>query len=542
MVTPEKFGEVPQVAETYTYFNVAYPFMNEKGVLIGEHTWTGIDDVYNPEGMFVIANLEMLGLQRGSTAREVVQIMGDLAEQYGYGDGGEMLAVTDANEIWIFEIVGPGMLWTPESGTPGAHWAARRLADDEVFVGANRSRLGVIDFNDTENFMWSEGITDLPEQMGWWSEGEDFDFSKIFDRDRTGQFGSSRREWRAFDLLAPSLELPIIDGGSQYDFSIKPDEKVTMDDLFTIYNDHLEGTPYDQTVGVAAGPYGNPNRNSIKSEQIPESAQGYGFERKIAIHTCSYVFIGQARGWLPAEIGTKLWYGADDPSTTCYVPIYAGVTEVPEAWSIGDRRAFDQDSAWWAFNFVNNWAQLRWDAMYEEIHAERAKYMDQFMAEEADIDAEAAKLYEESPEKAAAFLTEYTNNAMNTVYEGWWDFAWKLVGKYYDGLCLEEDGSRTTLGMTNPDFVAASGIGETMIADMEAIYGTTTEEEAPAEEAPAEEAPAATEAPAEEAPAEPAATESTGMSSGAVIGIIVLVVIVIAAVVYFSKKKGSESK
>ena len=542
MVTPEKFGEVPQVAETYTYFNVAYPFMNEKGVLIGEHTWTGIDDVYNPEGMFVIANLEMLGLQRGSTAREVVQIMGDLAEQYGYGDGGEMLAVTDANEIWIFEIVGPGMLWTPESGTPGAHWAARRLADDEVFVGANRSRLGVIDFNDTENFMWSEGITDLPEQMGWWSEGEDFDFSKIFDSDRTGQFGSSRREWRAFDLLAPSLELPVIDGGSQYDFSIKPDEKVTMDDLFTIYNDHLEGTPYDQTVGVAAGPYGNPNRNSIKSEQIPESAQGYGFERKIAIHTCSYVFIGQARGWLPAEIGTKLWYGADDPSTTCYVPIYAGVTEVPEAWSIGDRRAFDQDSAWWAFNFVNNWAQLRWDAMYEEIHAERAKYMDQFMAEEADIDAEAAKLYEESPEKAAAFLTEYTNNAMNTVYEGWWDFAWKLVGKYYDGLCLEEDGSRTTLGMTNPDFVAASGIGETMIADMEAIYGTTTEEEAPAEEAPAEEAPAATEAPAEEAPAEPAATESTGMSSGAVIGIIVLVVIVIAAVVYFSKKKGSESK
>ena len=164
------------------------------------------------------------------------------------------------------------------------------------------------------------------------------------------------------------------------------------------------------------------------------------------------------------------------------------------------------------------------------------------MAEEADIDAEAAKLYEESPEKAAAFLTEYTNNAMNTVYEGWWDFAWRLVGKYYDGLCLEEDGSRTTLGMTNPDFVAASGIGETMIADMEAIYGTTTEEEAPAEEAPAEEAPAATEAPAEEAPAEPAATESTGMSSGAVIGIIVLVVIVIAAVVYFSKKKGSESK
>ena len=543
MVTPEKFGEVPQVAETYTYFNVAYPFMNEKGVLIGEHTWTGIDDVYNPEGMFVIANLEMLGLQRGSTAREVVQIMGDLAEQYGYGDGGEMLAVTDANEIWIFEIVGPGMLWQPESGEPGAHWAARRLADDEVFVGANRSRLGVIDFNDTENFMWSTDLTVLPQQMGWWSEGEDFNFEKIFNPDPYGYpFYQSRREWRAFSLLAPSQEFELKDDTEAYPFSIKPDEKVSIQDVMNIFSDHLEGTEYDLTQGLAAGPFGNPTRWALNTDQKPEGTEAQDWERCIASYRCSYSFVSQSRSWLPDPVGGVLWFGEDSPDTTVYVPIYCGVTEIPEEWSSGERHVFDPDSAFWAFNFVNNWAQLRWDAMYEEIHAERAKYMDQFMAEEADIDAEAAKLYEESPEKAAAFLTEYTNNAMNTVYEGWWDFAWRLVGKYYDGLCLEEDGSRTTLGMTNPDFVAASGIGETMIADMEAIYGTTTEEEAPAEEAPAEEAPAATEAPAEEAPAEPAATESTGMSSGAVIGIIVLVVIVIAAVVYFSKKKGSESK
>ena len=130
---------------------------------------------------------------------------------------------------------------------------------------------------------------------------------------------------------------------------------------------------------------------------------------------------------------------------------------------------------------------------------------------------------------------------MDTVFEGWWDFAWHLVGRYADGYMINEDGSQTTLGYPT-EWLEAVDFGGTSLRDLEKLGKGTAAEEAPAEEAPAEEAPAATEAPAVEAPAEPAATESTGMSSGAVIGIIVLVVIVIAAVVYFSKKKGSESK
>ena len=32
-------GEIPEVANTYRYFNVAYPAMNEKGLAIGETTF-----------------------------------------------------------------------------------------------------------------------------------------------------------------------------------------------------------------------------------------------------------------------------------------------------------------------------------------------------------------------------------------------------------------------------------------------------------------------------------------------------------------------
>ena len=535
-------GEIPQAEKTYTYFHVGYPFMNDQQVMMGEFTWSGRDEVYNGDGMLMIANLEELGLARAATAREAIQIMGAMAEQYGYGDGGETLVVGDENELWVFEVCGPGMLWTADSGAVGAHWVAQRVPDDEVFVGANRARIGVVDFNDTENFMWSTDLTVLPQQMGWWSEGEDFNFEKIFNPDPYGYpFYQSRREWRAFSLLAPSQEFELKDDTEAYPFSIKPDEKVSIQDVMNIYSDHLEGTEYDLTQGLAAGPFGNPTRWALNTDQKPEGTEAQDWERSIVSYRCSYSFVSQSRSWLPDPVGGVLWFGEDSPDTTVYVPIYCGVTEIPEEWSSGERHVFDPDSAFWAFNFVNNWANLRWDAMYEEIRAKKASFEDEFFANQEAIEAEAVKLYEQSPDKAVAYLTEYTGECMDTVFEGWWDFAWHLVGRYADGYMINEDGSQTTLGYPT-EWLEAVDFGGTSLRDLDKLGKGTAAEEAPAEEAPAEEAPAATEAPAAEAPAEPAATESTGMSSGAVIGIIVLVVIVIAAVVYFSKKKGTESK
>lgn len=561
----EKVGEIPQAEETYTYFNVAYPFMNEKQVMIGEHTWGGRDEVSNPQGMMVIANLEMLGLQRGASAREVIQVMGEMAEKYGYCDGGECLIVGDANECWIFEIVGGGLLWQPDSGKPGAHWAARRLADDEVFVGANRSRLGVIDFNDPDNYMWSTDITLMPQENGWWSEGEEFDYTKIFDpTPYSGPFGSSRREWRVFSLIAPSkeAELGIKDKSQPYPFSIKPDKKLTLQDLTDIYQDHYEGTEYDQAAGLAGGPFHDPHVWSATTDQKPDYAAegGHAWERIIAVDRCSYSFISQSRSWLPDAVGGVLWYGADSPDTTVHVPIYCGVTEIPEEWTVGNRKAFDRDCAWWAFNFVNNWAQLRWDAMYAEIREKVDSYEDRFFAEQAEIDAEAAKLYEQNPEAAISYLTKYTGDTMDEVNDGWWDFAWHLVGKYYDGMCLDEDGNSTTLGYPK-EWLEAVGYAKTSVDDYAKTQGTPEAEaaaeladetiknallshapEGSAETAKAQETEAEkqeTEAAAEtETTAEPSEKSGNGMMSAVIAALVGLVVG--GAGVSLTKKKKEE--
>ncbi len=465
---PKKVGEIPQAERTYTYFQIGYPFMNDQQVMMGEFTWSGRDELGSPAGMFYIENLEALGLARAATAREAIKIMGELAEKYGYADGGETLIVGDTKECWVFEICGPGMLWNRESGQPGAHWVAQRIPDDQVFVGANRSRIGVIDFDDSENFMYSTDITALAEMMGWWTKGEPFNWNKIMNPEPYGYpYYASRREWRAFSLLAPSREFPVLDRYEHYDFSIVPDKLLTVQDIMAIYSDHLEGTDYDLTKGPAAGPFGNPTRWQTRADTKPEDRKNCDWERPIALYRCSYSFVSQSRDWLPNPIGGLLWFGEDSPDTTVYVPIYCGVTEIPKPWTQGERHKFDRDSAWWAFNLVNNWANLRWDAMYKEIRAKKGQYEQEFFSMQEQAEKHALELYQKDPAEAVRYLTNYTCNAMNKVEQGWWDFAWYLIGKYSDGGVIDSEGKMATPGYPT-QYLKDVGFGDMTVRDQEA--------------------------------------------------------------------------
>lgn len=537
----ELVGQIPQVAETYTYFDTGYPFMNEKGVTIGEHTWSGdYNAFYNGENaLFMIANLQALGLQRASTAKECVQIMGALAEEWGYADGGETLLVADKNEVWIFEISGPGMLWTKDSGKPGAHWAARRVPDDEIHSGANRSVLREIDFNDPENYMWSTDITEYPKELGYWTEGEPFNYSIIFDTVEGNEaYTCSGRVWRVYDLLANSQGFEICNEEqalTQLPFSVKPDEKVTLQDIFAVYYDHYEGTPFDMTVGLAAGPWGNPVRYRANAANKPEDVKSFDWERSIAIYRCSYSFVSQMRQDLPAEIGTLLWYGADSPDTTVHVPIYAGTTEVPTEWKESNRWEFDQNCAWWAFNFVNNWTSTGWNIIYPEVAAKRDEMEAKFISEIPDIDAKALALYDAGDvDGAKEVLTTYVNDTMNYTYNEWWNFAWYLVGRFNDGMTVDAVNRATSGFPYSMEYLDAVDYGHSHLNQWLAIPGNAPAEEAPAEtEAPATEAPVETEAPATEAPvAEAPASNGTGsLILGIVIGAAA------AAIVAFLMKK-----
>ena len=75
-------GEIPQVEETYAYMNVAYPCMNEKQLAIGETTIRGRGELRNDEGLFLIEELEAIALERCTTAREAIRLIGELVKEY----------------------------------------------------------------------------------------------------------------------------------------------------------------------------------------------------------------------------------------------------------------------------------------------------------------------------------------------------------------------------------------------------------------------------------------------------------------------------
>ena len=86
-------GVIPQVRHTYRYLDTAYPCLNERQLAIGETTISGRDTLQNKKGLFMVEELERIALERCSTAREAIQLMGDLVKKYGYGDSGECLTV-----------------------------------------------------------------------------------------------------------------------------------------------------------------------------------------------------------------------------------------------------------------------------------------------------------------------------------------------------------------------------------------------------------------------------------------------------------------
>jgi dipeptidase len=426
-----KVGEIPQAEKTYTYYHVGYPCMNENQVIIGETTFGGRREFRNGDGWIEIDQLEILGLQRSRNARECIEIMGALAEEYGYGDGGECLTVTDPNEAWHFEIIGPGALWAPGSGKQGAVWVAQRIPDGEVGVSANRARIGEIDLNDKDNFMASSNIFTLAEEYGFYdsSSEEPFVFYEVYAP--TDSFYNRRREWRVLSLVAPSLNLDPY--AKRYPFTVKPDKKLSVQDLMVIKRDYYEGTEFDLTKGMAAGPFGNPNRYATPGTVMPENRKGLDWERAISMFRCSYSFISQARSWLPNPIGGLIWFGEDAPHSTCYTPFYCQVTEVPESYSVGRRDIFDRSFAWWAYNFVSNWADLKFSYMIEDIKDAQQDLEGDFFAMQPAVEMAALELYKKDPDLAIKYLTNYSNDCAIRATDRWWKLADELVAKYDDG-------------------------------------------------------------------------------------------------------------
>ena len=408
-----KIGEIPQVKETYGYINTAYPSLNTKQLGIGESTFGGREELQSDSGLIDCQRLCQLMLERNDNARDAINMAGDLLEKYGWNDYGEALTIADKNEVWHFEVVGSG------KGKVGAVWVAQRVPDDHVAVNVNASTIKQIDLKNKDYFMASDNIYQVAIDNGWYNpEEETFRFCYVYAPHSRTSFASRRREWRVFDLLAPSLKLD--PNAENFPFSVKPDTLVTLEKLISIFKDYYQDTPFDmrKTLTVTdengktvISPLANPHM-PYDANKLFKINGGWDWrgERTIARWYTMYATIIQLRNWLPDEIGGVEWLAMDNVATSVYVPIYGSVTDLPEEYKTPGRvNGFTMKSAWWIFNRTGTLAAQRWGDMHKDVDAVWEPIQAQFLNEVQEMDKNALKLYKTDPEKAIQSLTDYSS-------------------------------------------------------------------------------------------------------------------------------------
>jgi dipeptidase len=305
------------------------------------------------------------------------------------------------------------------------------VPDDHVSVNANASRIRKINLKDKANFMASENILQVAIDSGWCNSQEDFEFCYAYAPESRTSFASRRREWRVLDLVAPSLKLD--PNAENYPFSVKPDNPVTLPQLVSIFKDYYEGTPFDMTKDmIVADDNGKAVISPLANPHMPYDANklfkvngGWGWlgERTIARWYTMYATIIQCRDFLPDHIGGVVWLAMDNVATSVYIPVYCGVTDLPEPYKVDGRiEGFSNKSAWWAFNRLGTLTAQRWGDMRHDVDAIWNPIQQDLFDRQTAFEQQAVQMFKQDPGKGRAFLTSYTYHWGSIVT----DKAWKL--------------------------------------------------------------------------------------------------------------------
>ncbi|MFP4469668.1 MAG: dipeptidase [Bacteroidales bacterium] len=435
-------GKIHQVPHTYAVIGFQ---MNEHQLAVGETTFTGREELWNHSKFLEYWHLMSLALERAKTAREAVEVITSLVEQYGYGSEGESFSLVDPNEAWILEMVGTG------DGGDGAVWVAMKIPDGTISAHANMARIGEFPLDDPENCLYAENVISFAIEKGYYDpkSGEPFRFNEVYNPSTPDRLKyCETRVWSLFNRASPSLELSPdyhrgVKGAERYPLWIKPDKKINLQDLMDLVRDHYEGTPYDMTKGLDAGPFGSPNRWRPLYWDGADGAR-YSWERPISTYNTAFSFIGQMRSHLPDEVGGICWFGVDDTYFTCYVPVFVGATSVPQPFTVGDINSYSRESMWWAFNFVSNFANLRYDMMIVDIRKVQSDLEKRMMAATDSITRKAMDL--SGRDQRIALLTGFSNTWGEKVLQEWVDLGDRLVTKYNDGYVKDENGKIQEVG------------------------------------------------------------------------------------------------
>ena len=158
------------------------------------------------------------------------------------------------------ELIGKG------KDDPGAVWVAMRVPDDCIAGHANHSRIHQFPMKQSEDCLFSPDVRKFARSKGYFDgKDKDFSFSRAYAEYDFGALrGCDARVWSFYNAHADNMDqyLKWINeaDGEVMPLWVKPNHKLTADDMKSMMRDHFEGTPFDMTQDVGAGPYAVPYR------------------------------------------------------------------------------------------------------------------------------------------------------------------------------------------------------------------------------------------------------------------------------------------
>lgn len=331
------------------------------------------------------------------SARDGVRYLGELIEKYGSPEGNGVL-FADKDEAWYMEIV------------TGHHYAATRIPDDAYVIAANQVAQQEINFDDPNNFMWSNGLQEFVAKHHLNPDKNSFNFRKIFGTDtKKDRHYNTPRVWFGQQYFTPEVKQEPT--SSELPFICRANRLLSVEDLQYVLSSHYNETKYD--------PLGNGTEEEKK------------LFRPISLNRTQNSHVLQLRNTVSPKHSALMWMCFGVPSFTPYVPFYANADDIAASWS-DTPLEFDMNSDYWMYRALS--------MLVESHHA-------QFIQDDIDYLKDCRQLQRTMIEvvdnQVAALdgkkLTAALTNANDEMVKVMRDKAMKMIDHYFvEGLKLSK--------------------------------------------------------------------------------------------------------
>jgi secernin len=375
-----QFLTIPQVETTWRHVG-SRPWwcwgyehgFNEHQVVIGnEAVHSKLESHAEPK--LIGMELLRLGLERGRTAREAVDVMTQLITEYGQGkfenDAGvktydNSFIVADPTEAYVIE-------------TAGHDWAVKQVD----------SALGISNVYSVEtDYQFLSGSAEsLARENNWWTSDTRFNFADAFTKESREEGSGAMRRKRSCAVLGKDA------GG------------IGVDTMMSILSDHSDASEPDE-----------PFQTRVQSGGIcVHFKQGLGGE----------ITGGNTAASLVADLcndGSRLavyWCSFYSPCLSLFFPVFAEATLPPILARGGQHSDDDPESPWWKFHQLNLAAREGGNEAIDAVRREWAGVQEKVMQRAYDL-ASAGKRTTDAGGSVDRMLTDFVEenveNMLKTV-------------------------------------------------------------------------------------------------------------------------------